>query len=102
MLLQYYAQKGITAEASKVQHGRRKNKYVWVVNADGTLAQKAVTIGSNDGINVQVVSGLTVGEKVATSLQGNTPQVAGGDSKSSDSSSPFMPKRPSRNNSKAK
>ena len=67
----------------------------------GSLAQKAITIGSNDGINVQVVSGLTVGEKVATSLQGSAPQIAGGDSKSSNSS-PFMPKRPSRNNSKAK
>ena len=101
VLMQYYAQKDITAEAPKVQHGRGKNKYVWVVNADGSLAQKTVTIGSNDGINVQVVSGLTVGEKVATSLQGSAPQIAGGDSKSSNSS-PFMPKRPTRNNSKAK
>ena len=66
------------------------------------FAQKAITIGSNDGINVQVVSGLNVGEKVATNLQGDRPQVAGGDSKNSDSSSPFMPKRPNRNNSKAK
>ena len=102
VLLQYYAQKSINGEAPKRERSRGKQKYVWVVNTDGTLAQKAVTIGSNDGINVQVVSGLNVGEKVATSLQGNTPRVAGGDSKSSDSSSPFMPKRPSRNNSKAK
>ena len=102
VLMQYYTQKDITAEAPKVQHGRSKNKYVWVVNADGSLAQKTVTIGSNDGINVQVVSGLTVGEKVATSLQGSAPQIAGGDKKSGESSSPFMPKRPSRNNSKAK
>ncbi|WP_454974963.1 efflux RND transporter periplasmic adaptor subunit [Capnocytophaga bilenii] len=102
VLMQYYAQKDITAEAPKVQHGRKKNKYVWVVNADGTLTQKAVTIGSNDGINVQVVSGLMVGEKVATNLQGSAPQIAGGDKKSGESSSPFMPKRPSRNNSKAK
>ena len=102
VLLQYYAQKGITAEVPKVQHGKGKQKYVWVVNTDGSLAQKAITIGSNDGINVQVVSGLNVGEKVATSLQGNRPQVAGGDSKSNDNSSPFMPKRPNRNNSKAK
>ena len=102
VLMQYYTQKDITAEAPKVQHGRGKNKYVWVVNADGSLAQKTVTIGSNDGINVQVVSGLTVGEKVATSLQGSAPQIVGGDKKSGESSSPFMPKRPSRNNSKAK
>ena len=102
VLLQYYVQKGITAEVPKVQHGKGKQKYVWVVNTDGSLAQKAITIGSNDGINVQVVSGLNVGEKVATNLQGDRPQVAGGDSKNSDSSSPFMPKRPNRNNSKAK
>ena len=102
VLMQYYAQKGINGEAPKVQHGKGKQKYVWVVNTDGSLAQKAITIGSNDGINVQVVSGLNVGEKVATNLQGDRPQVAGGDSKNSNSSSPFMPKRPNRNNSKAK
>ena len=100
--MQYYAQKGITAEVPKVQHGKGKNKYVWVVNTDGTLAQKAVTIGSNDGINVQVVSGLSVGEKVATNLQSNRPQVAEGEKNNDDSSSPFMPKRPRRDNSKAK
>ena len=102
VLLQYYAQKGITAEVPKVQHGKGKQKYVWVVNTDGSLAQKAITIGSNDGINVQVVNGLNVGEKVATNLQGDRPQVAGGEKNSNDNSSPFMPKRPNRNNSKAK
>lgn len=102
LLMQYYAQKSITAEVPKVQHGKGKNKYVWVVNTDGSLTQKAITIGSNDGINVQVVSGLSVGEKVATNLQSNRPQVAEGEKNKDDSSSPFMPKRPRRDNSKAK
>ena len=102
LLMQYYAQKGINAPMPKVQHGKGKNKYVWVVNTDGSLAQKAITIGSNDGINVQVVSGLSVGEKVATNLQSNRPQVAEGEKNNDDSGSPFMPKRPRRDNSKAK
>ncbi|GJH39618.1 hemolysin D [Capnocytophaga sp. HP1101] len=101
LLLQYYAQKGIQAQTPKVAPSRGKNKHVWVVNPDGSISQQAITIGSNDGINVQVISGVTAGTEVATSLSSMNPQVRekkGND----DSSSPFMPKRPRRDNSKAK
>ena len=102
LLMQYYAQKGITAKVPKVQHGKGKNKYVWVVNTDGSLAQQTISIGSNDGINVQVLSGVTVGTEVVTSLANMNPQANAEKKDSGDSSSPFMPKRPRRDNSKAK
>ena len=72
------------------------------MNANGSLDQKAITIGSNDGINVQVLSGVTVGTEVVTSLANMNPQANAEKKDSGDSSSPFMPKRPRRDNSKAK
>ncbi|MDO4881355.1 MAG: efflux RND transporter periplasmic adaptor subunit [Capnocytophaga sp.] len=102
ILAEYYQQKRINTQIPKIEQSKGKNKFIWIVNPDGSLSQKEVTIGSNDGINVQVVSGLSVGETVATALQSATPDVATGEKKSGDSDSPFMPKRPQRNNSKAK
>jgi efflux transporter, RND family, MFP subunit len=102
LLMQYYAQKGINAPMPKVQHGKGKNKYVWVVNTDGSLAQQSISIGSNDGINVQVLSGVTVDTEVVTSLANMNPQANAEKKDSGDSGSPFMPKRPRRDNSKAK
>ena len=102
LLRQYYAQKGITAEAPKKERSRGKQKQVWVVNADGSLAPQAVSIGSNDGINVQILSGVEAGTEVATALSSMNPSMTGNNKVSADAGSPFMPKRPQRNNSKAK
>jgi HlyD family secretion protein len=56
------------------------------------LVQKPITIGSNDGINIQVVKGLNGTENIVTSLEIQEETVAKSDSESGDS--PFMPKRP--------
>ena len=102
LLMQYYAQKGINAPTPKVERSRGKNKHVWVLNSDGSIAQQTISIGSNDGINVQVLSGVTVGTEVVTSLANMNPQANTEKKDSGDSGSPFMPKRPRRDNSKAK
>jgi efflux transporter, RND family, MFP subunit len=102
LLMQYYAQKGINAPTPKVERSRGKNKHVWVLNSDGSIAQQTISIGSNDGINVQVLSGVTVGTEVVTSLANMNPQANAEKKDSDDSGSPFMPKRPRRDNSKAK
>ena len=56
---------------------------------------------NNDGINVEVVSGLSQGEEVVTSLSAMNPtaKTAQGDQ---NGASPFMPKMRRRDNSKAK
>jgi len=59
------------------------------------LVQKPITIGSNDGINIQVVKGLNGTENIVTSLEIQEETVAKSDSESGDS--PFMPKRPGSN-----
>ena len=86
----------------QVERSKGKNKHVWVENPDGSLSQKAIVIGSNDGIHVEVVSGISQGEEVVTSLNSFNPSAKTADSQQ-DGSSPFMPKPPRRKqNSKAK
>ena len=102
LLAEYYAQKGINASMPQMERSKGKNKHVWVENLDGSLSQKAIVIGSNDGIHVEVVSGLTQGEEVITSLNSFNPSAKATDNQQ-DGSSPFMPKPPHRRqNSKAK
>jgi HlyD family secretion protein len=97
-LQKYYQQNQITAKIPEVKTGKNKEKYIWIKNNDGSLSQKQITVGINDGINIQVVSGLSGSEQIVTSLEEQTEAVA---SSSEDESSPFMPKRPNNNNKKS-
>ena len=101
LLAEYYAQKGINASMPQVERNKGKNKHVWVENPDGSFSQKAIVIGSNDGIHVEVVSGISQGEEVVTSLNSFNPSAKGAGDNQSDGS-PFMPKMRRRDNSKAK
>lgn len=97
-LQKYYQQNQITAKIPEIKTGKNKEKYIWIKNNDGSLAQKLITIGINDGINIQVINGLNGTEQIVTSLDEQQESVA---SNTSDESSPFMPKRPSNNNKKS-
>ncbi|WP_312420879.1 efflux RND transporter periplasmic adaptor subunit [Epilithonimonas sp.] len=97
-LQKYYQQNQITVKIPEIKTGKNKEKYIWIKNNDGSLSQKLITIGINDGINIQVKSGLTGSEQIVTSLDEQTEAVAKSES---DGSSPFMPKRPSNINKKS-
>ncbi len=97
-LQKYYQQNQITAKIPEIKTGKNKEKYIWIKNNDGSLSQKQITIGINDGINIQVVSGLSGNEQIVSSLDEQTEPVA---KSSGDGSSPFMPKRPNNNNKKS-
>ncbi len=97
-LQKYYQQNQITAKIPEIKTGQGKEKYIWIKNNDGSLSQKQITIGINDGINIQVVSGLSGNEQIVTSLDEQTEPVT---KSSGDGSSPFMPKRPNNNNKKS-
>ena len=97
-LQKYYQQNQIKAKIPEIKTGKNKEKYIWIKNNDGSLSQKQITIGINDGINIQVVSGLTGSEQIVSSLDEQTEPVAKSES---DGSSPFMPKRPNNNNKKS-
>ena len=97
-LQKYYKQNEIAAKIPETKTGQGKEKYIWIKNNDGSLSQKLIKTGINDGVNVQVVSGLSGTEQIVTSLDEQTEPVA---KSGSDASSPFMPKRLSRNNTKS-
>lgn len=62
---------------------------VWVVK-DGKLNPTEITIGTNNGISVEVVSGLKKGDVVAIDYSADAAVAQSGDQESS----PFAPKRP--------
>ncbi|NDW18463.1 efflux RND transporter periplasmic adaptor subunit [Dysgonomonas sp. 216] len=72
-------------------------KTVWVKNGNN-LSQKEISIGTSDGINIQILTGLSDGEEVVTGISQKTDMPAmpenGGES------SPFMPQRPGGNKKK--
>ena len=64
---------------------------MWI-NINGKAAPRPVKIGLSDGVNVQILRGLSVGDSVVTSQETIS---AKGQSKS-DAASPFMPQRPGK------
>lgn len=97
-LKKYYQKNNIKAKIPEIKAGKGKEKYVWIKNNDGSISQKQIIVGINDGINVQVKSGLAGNEQIVTSLDEQAESVAKSDS---EASSPFMPKRPNSNNKKS-
>ncbi len=66
-------------------------KMIWVKDING-MHQKEVVVGKNDGINYEIISGLSEGNEVVTSLKKEQADKAA----VTDSSSPFMPKPPGK------
>jgi HlyD family secretion protein len=63
---------------------------LWVLEKNGAITPKTVTLGASDGVNVQVLSGITQGDKLVYSLKG----VAKSEVSTGTNESPFMPQRP--------
>lgn len=84
--------KDITIEQSTGNNASTK-KTVWV-KAGNAISRRAISIGTSDDINIQVLDGLDEGDEVVTgvSQQSSMPSQA----PSGGESSPFMPKRPER------
>jgi len=69
----------------------KNSKTIWIKDNNGIHQQK-ITVGKNDGINYEIISGLAKGSEVVTVLKNE--QAATGPAGSS--SSPFMPKPPGK------
>lgn len=65
---------------------------VWVMESNGAISPKEVTLGASDGVNVQVLSGINEGDKLVYSLKSES-TIAGPPTGNSEES-PFMPKPP--------
>ncbi|MNI83489.1 hypothetical protein D3C73_1403020 [compost metagenome] len=70
--------------------------YVWVEKGPKELVQKKIKTGINDNTHVEVLSGLAANDSVINGAQTMGKAAAAGQSQAS----PFMPKRPGRNNRK--
>lgn len=68
--------------------------YVWVEKGPKELMQKKIKTGINDNTHVEVLEGLEANDVVVTGAQSMGKAAAAGQA------SPFMPKRPNRNNRK--
>lgn len=65
--------------------------HVWI-NINGKAAPRRVKIGLSDGVKVQILKGLSVGDSVVTSQEIITEKSAS----KSNAASPFMPQRPGK------
>jgi HlyD family secretion protein len=70
-----------------------KVKTLWVLGKDRSISEKTVTLGASDGVNVQVLSGISEGEALVYSLKGVS-KSEGNPNGGGTSESPFMPQRP--------
>ena len=88
---------GFPGKGGKKKGPRPKltGNHVWV-NVDGKAAPRPVKIGLSDGVNVQILKGLDVGDSVVVSQE----SVGTSETKKSDASSPFMPGPPGKKNKK--
>lgn len=68
---------------------------VWV-NMGGKAAPRPVKTGISDGVNIQVLKGLSVGDSVVV----NQESLGTGNFKKSEASSPFMPRPPGKKKKK--
>lgn len=70
------------------------HRLIWVLR-DNKLTPTEVEIGLDNGVNVEIKSGLKNGDKVALQYnEGSEAQVADGEAAQSGNNSPFMPKPP--------
>lgn len=73
----------------KIQPAQKDQNFIWTKNG-AVIHRKEVKIGTNDGINYELVSGLNEGDEIVLSM---TAQKATAEKKTV-SKSPFMPQRP--------
>ena len=84
---------GAPGTGAKKKHKKPKleGDHVWI-NINGKAAPRRVKIGLSDGVNVQILKGLSVGDSVVTSQE----ILSAKGSNEPNAKSPFMPQRPGK------
>ena len=84
---------GAPGTGAKKKHKKPKleGDHVWI-SINGKAAPRRVKIGLSDGVNVQILKGLSVGDSVVTSQE----TVSAKGSSEPNAKSPFMPQRPGK------
>ncbi|MGR7814261.1 efflux RND transporter periplasmic adaptor subunit [Lacinutrix undariae] len=96
-LTAYNEQHNLTAQQTNERSTERSTerpKYedkatvVWVYSSNGDIKSQEVTLGASDGVNVQILEGISEGDKLVYSLEGVS---ASGTKTTGKSENPFMP-----------
>lgn len=97
-LTAYNEQLNITAQPrTERSTNSDKGSVVWVYGSNGEIKAQKVTLGASDGVNVQILDGISEGEELVYSLEG----ISKSEAKTAEKSeSPFMPQRPGGNRKK--
>ena len=92
-LAAYNEQQNFTQTANKRPTERTEKKSgssVWVYSSNGEIKSQKVTLGASDGVNIQILDGVSEGDKLVYSLAGVSKTTV----KTADKEkSPFMPQR---------
>lgn len=75
--------------SSVAEVAKSETATIWVMTSKG-IASKAIKTGTSDGVNVEILSGLSAGEEVVYNLKALTKAEA--KTEAGDNESPFMPK----------
>ncbi len=78
--------------SKKIPQKEKTKKTVWIKDSYG-IHQLEVSVGSNDGVNSQIIDGLKLGDEVVISIGY---QIVGTSEKEGSAESPFMPKPPGK------
>jgi HlyD family secretion protein len=81
------------ADTTPFQSDDDTQKRVWVVDGN-KLVPTIITVGANDGVNLQVLSGLKAGQKVATEYSVSSEAEDSSEEQTTETS-PFAPQPPS-------
>lgn len=96
-MAQYVKQNHLTI--SETLENEDKGTVLWVLNKDKTIEPKTVKLGASDGVNVQILEGISKGEQLVYSLKATDNLTETTTETSSES--PFMPKPPGSNKKKS-
>ncbi len=94
----YYEKNSITGQVPEMVPG---TPGIWVKQSNGAIQHRIVTTGEKDGVNVQILSGIALNDEVVINITEGISGKVGITSADRESSSPFMPTPPNRNNKKA-
>lgn len=96
LLTAYAEQHAITMEKQgppKVLPPNEETTMLWVLQSDNSIVPRPVSLGASDGVNVQILNGVSEGDRLVYSLKSEI-NAAGG--AMPEGGSPFMPKPPGR------
>ncbi|MUU77162.1 efflux RND transporter periplasmic adaptor subunit [Winogradskyella endarachnes] len=101
IMAQYIEQNNLTMPERPQNGGPENNNeqpdeemtMLWVLNNDKSITPKPAKLGASDGVNVQILEGISKGEQLVYSLKGGSAAAPSGAPQGSNES-PFMPKPP--------